>query len=176
MPQAELRNNSPEIKEPSHKIPKLQQNGVNEAAPIPSSLLKVKKLSESAALPSRCSLLAAGYDLFRVPQRQVPARGKALIPTDLSIAIPQLSFVVLAPISRLVWKHSIDVGAGVIDADYRGPVGVILFNHFNVDFEVKVGHRIVQLILEKNVTPDVMEVEDLDATVKGVGGFGSTGV
>jgi dUTP pyrophosphatase len=51
-----------------------------------------------------------------------------------------------------------------------------LFNHFNVDFEVKVGHRIVQLILEKNVTPDVMEVEDLDATVKGVGGFGSTGV
>jgi len=65
MPQAELRNNSPEIKEPSHKIPKLQQNGVNEAAPIPSSLLKVKKLSESAALPSRCSLLAAGYDLFR---------------------------------------------------------------------------------------------------------------
>ncbi|KAJ6874145.1 hypothetical protein NC651_032852 [Populus alba x Populus x berolinensis] len=65
MPQVELRNNSPEIKEPSHKIPKLQQNGVHEAAPIPSSLLKVKKLSESAALPSRCSLLAAGYDLSR---------------------------------------------------------------------------------------------------------------
>jgi dUTP pyrophosphatase len=96
--------------------------------------------------------------------------------TDGLVLFLKLSFVVLAPISRLVWKHSIDVGAGVIDADYRGPVGVILFNHFNVDFEVKVGHRIVQLILEKNVTPDVMEVEDLDATVKGVGGFGSTGV
>jgi dUTP pyrophosphatase len=137
---------------------------------------------------------------------QVPARGKALIPTDLSIAIPEgtyarigkshpvffnvksvcftyglilflkLGFVDLAPRSGLTWKHSIDVGAGVIDADYRGPVGVILFNHSDVDFEVKVGDRIAQLIIEKIVTPNVMEVEDLDATVRGAGGFGSTGV
>lgn len=73
-------------------------------------------------------------------------------------------------------KHAIDVGAGVIDADYRGPVGVILFNHSDVDFEVKVGDRIAQLILEKIVTPEVMEVEHLDSTARGEGGFGSTGV
>ena len=82
----------------------------------------------------------------------------------------------VAPRSGLAWKYSIDVGAGVIDADYRGPVGVILFNHSDVDFEVKVGDRIAQLIIEKIITPEVVEVEDLDSTERGVGGFGSTGV
>lgn len=81
-----------------------------------------------------------------------------------------------APRSGLALKHAIDVGAGVIDADYRGPVGVILFNHSDVDFEVKAGDRIAQMILEKIVTPEVIEVEDLDSTLRGEGGFGSTGV
>lgn len=76
----------------------------------------------------------------------------------------------------MAWKHSIDVGAGVIDADYRGPVGVILFNYSDVDFEVKAGDRIAQLIIEQIVTPEVTEVDDLDLTVRGAGGFGSTGV
>lgn len=64
----------------------------------------------------------------------------------------------------------------MIDADYRGPVGVILFNHSETDFTIKAGDRIAQLILELIVTPDVAEVDDLDATVRGEGGFGSTGV
>lgn len=64
----------------------------------------------------------------------------------------------------------------MIDADYRGPVGVILFNHSDSDFPIKAGDRIAQLILEVIVTPKVMEVEDLDATARGEGGFGSTGV
>lgn len=85
-------------------------------------------------------------------------------------------FLCVAPRSGLAWKHSIDVGAGVIDADYRGPLGVILFNHSDVDFEVKVGDRIAQLIIEKIMTPDVLEVDDLDSTTRGTGGFGSTGV
>ena len=85
-------------------------------------------------------------------------------------------FFSVAPRSGLAWKHSIDVGAGVIDADYRGPVGVILFNHSDVDIEVKVGDRIAQLIIQKVMTPKVMEVKDLDSTERGVGGFGSTGV
>nr|TKS11299.1 hypothetical protein D5086_0000074610 [Populus alba] len=80
----------------------------------------------------------------------------------------KLSFVVLASRSGLAWKHSIDVGASIIDANYRGHVGVILFNYSDVDFEVKVGDRIAQLILEKIVTPDVMEVEDFDETMRGV--------
>ncbi|XP_011024411.1 PREDICTED: deoxyuridine 5'-triphosphate nucleotidohydrolase [Populus euphratica] len=170
MAPADLQNHSPDVKEPSPKLPKLQHDN------IPSYLLRVKKLSENAVLPSRGSPLSAGYDLSSASKAKVPARGKALIPTDLSIAIPEGTYARIAPRSGLTWKHSIDVGAGVIDADYRGPVGVILFNHSDLDFEVKVGDRIAQLIIEKIVTPNVMEVEDLDATVRGAGGFGSTGV
>ena len=62
------------------------------------------------------------------------------------------------------------------DMSFQTPLGVILFNHSNVDFEVKVGDRIAALILEKIMTPDVMEVDDLDAIVRGVRGFGSTGI
>ncbi|XP_044511206.1 deoxyuridine 5'-triphosphate nucleotidohydrolase [Mangifera indica] len=176
MAQPEVQNGSPEVKEPSQKIPKLDQNGVHEASQSGGSLLRVKKLSEKAVLPSRGSPLAAGYDLSSATETKVPARGKALVPTDLSIAIPEGTYARIAPRSGLAWKHSIDVGAGVIDADYRGPVGVILFNHSDVDFEVKVGDRIAQLIIEEILTPNVLEVEDLDSTVRGEGGFGSTGV
>lgn len=168
--------NMPEIEEPCPKIPKLHESGVVGAAKEPISLLKVKKLSEKAVLPSRASPLSAGYDLSSAAKTKVPARGKALVPTDLSIAIPEGTYARIAPRSGLAWKHSIDVGAGVIDADYRGPVGVILFNHSDIDFEVNVGDRIAQLVIEKIMTPDVVEVEDLDSTLRGEGGFGSTGV
>lgn len=82
----------------------------------------------------------------------------------------------VAPRSGLAWKHSIDVGAGVVDVDYRGPIGVILFNHSDVAFEVKTGDRVAQLIIERIMTPEVVEVESLDSTVRGAGGFGSTGL
>ncbi|KAM0852381.1 hypothetical protein ACQ4PT_051800 [Festuca glaucescens] len=152
------------VQEPPHKITKI------------APLLKVKKLSENAILPRRGSALAAGYDLSSAVEMTVPARGKALVATDLSIAIPEGTYARVAPRSGLALKHSIDVGAGVIDADYRGPVGVVLFNHSEVDFAVKPGDRIAQLIIQVIATPEVAEVEDLDATVRGEGGFGSTGV
>ncbi|XP_071719813.1 deoxyuridine 5'-triphosphate nucleotidohydrolase-like [Rutidosis leptorrhynchoides] len=160
-------NGTPEIEGPTQKIQKLDHQ-------IP--LFKVKKLSEKAVLPTRGSSLAAGYDLSSAVETKVPARGKALVPTDLSIAVPEGTYARVAPRSGLAWKHSIDVGAGVIDADYRGPVGVILFNHSDVDFEVKLGDRIAQLIIQKIITPEIVEVDDLDSTVRGAGGFGSTGV
>ncbi|KAM6579925.1 hypothetical protein CsatA_003699 [Cannabis sativa] len=169
-------HNAPEINDPPTKLPKLHQNGVHQPSQTNPSFFRVKKLSENAVTPSRGSPLSAGYDLSSAKDTKVPARGKALVPTDLSIAVPEGTYARIAPRSGLAWKHSIDVGAGVIDADYRGPVGVILFNFSDVDFEVKVGDRIAQLIIEKIITPDVMEVEDLDATVRGSGGFGSTGV
>nr|XP_051179131.1 deoxyuridine 5'-triphosphate nucleotidohydrolase-like [Lolium perenne] len=152
------------VQEPPHKITKI------------APLLKVKKLSENAILPRRGSALAAGYDLSSAVEVTVPARGKALVATDLSIAIPEGTYARVAPRSGLALKHSIDVGAGVIDADYRGPVGVVLFNHSEVDFAVKPGDRIAQLIIQVIATPEVAEVEDLDATLRGEGGFGSTGV
>ncbi|XP_016177828.2 deoxyuridine 5'-triphosphate nucleotidohydrolase, partial [Arachis ipaensis] len=122
------------------------------------------------------TLVSSLATLSSAVETKILARGKALVATDLSISIPEGTYARIAPRSGLALKHSIDVGAGVIDADYRGPVGVILFNHSDVDFEVKVGDRVAQLILEKIVTPDVVEVEDLDSTVRGEGGFGSTDV
>ncbi|KAG6490761.1 deoxyuridine 5'-triphosphate nucleotidohydrolase-like [Zingiber officinale] len=150
-------------------------SGSSGADAIRRPLFRVKKLSQNAVLPSRASPLSAGYDLSSAAAVVVPARGKALVPTDLSIAIPDGAYARIAPRSGLAWKYSIDVGAGVVDADYRGPVGVILFNHSDADFEVKPGDRIAQLILERIMTPEVIEAVDLDSTARGDGGFGSTG-
>jgi dUTP pyrophosphatase len=81
----------------------------------------------------------------------------------------------VAPRSGLAAKHSIDTGAGVIDADYRGEVKVILFNFSDTDFAIKEGDRIAQLIIERIYTPEVAVVEKLEESVRGGGGFGSTG-
>jgi len=137
--------------------------------------LYVKKLSSQAILPVRGSREAAGYDLSSAVQAVVPARGRKLIATDLAIAVPPGTYGRVAPRSGLALKKGIDVGAGVIDADYRGSVGVILFNHSDDEFRIEPGDRIAQLILERIVTPPILEVEDLDATSRGEGGFGSTG-
>jgi len=136
----------------------------------------VKRLSEHAVLPTRGSSDAAGFDLSSCIDTIVPARGKSLVPTDLSIAIPQNTYARVAPRSGLAWKHFIDVGAGVVDYDYRGNVGVVLFNHSEQDFEVKKGDRIAQLILERICMAPLREVDELPSTERGAGGFGSTGM
>lgn len=82
----------------------------------------------------------------------------------------------IAPRSGLAAKHFIDTGAGVIDADYRGQVKVLLFNHNDADFAVAEGDRVAQLIIERIYTPEVVEVAELEESVRGAGGFGSTGV
>ncbi len=138
--------------------------------------LPVKKLSLFATLPTRGSALAAGLDLYSAQQVVVPPHGKALIKTDISIALPAGTYGRVAPRSGLAAKHHIDVGAGVIDGDYRGNVGVILFNHSNNEFLVNVGDRIAQLILEKYEVAEMIEVDSLQNTDRGTNGFGSTGV
>jgi len=84
-------------------------------------------------------------------------------------------FQFAAPRSGLAAKHFIDVGAGVIDQDYRGNVGVVLFNFGEEDFKVNKGDRIAQLILERIYIPELEELQNLDNTARGSGGFGSTG-
>ncbi|KAL7935238.1 dUTP diphosphatase [Trichoderma chlorosporum] len=152
-----------------------------EAVPAPATTMEasvplhVKKLSPQGRLPTRGSAFAAGYDLYAARDTIVPARGKVLVDTDISIATPAGTYGRIAPRSGLASKHFIDTGAGVIDADYRGPVKVLLFNHADADYEIKEGDRIAQLVLERIVTPDVVEVEELEESVRGAGGFGSTG-
>ena len=138
--------------------------------------LQVKKLSSNATFPTRGSLYAAGLDLSSAEAGTIEARGKAIIKTDLAISLPPGTYGRVAPRSGLAAKFSIDVGAGVIDADYRGNVGVILFNHSDSAFHYSVGDRIAQLVVEKISMPVAFEVQELEDTQRGQGGFGSTGM
>ena len=138
--------------------------------------LLVKKLSEDATLPYRGTEWSAGFDLSASRPETIPAGGRKLVHTDISVACPPGTYARIAPRSGLALKKGIDCGAGVVDADYRGEVGVILFNLGEEDLEVKKGDRIAQLILEKISMAAVEEVKELSKTVRGAGGFGSTGV
>jgi len=141
-----------------------------------SCVLKFAKITEKAFAPTRGSSLAAGYDLRSAYEYVVPAHGKEIVKTDLQVAVPEGTYGRVAPRSGLAWKNFIDVGAGVIDADYRGPLGVILYNHGSEDFKVQPGDRIAQLICEKIAYPELQELKELDSTERGESGFGSTGV
>ncbi|KAL3809807.1 hypothetical protein ACHAXA_010390 [Cyclostephanos tholiformis] len=138
--------------------------------------LRVKFLSDRATMPSRGSPHSAGFDLSAAERTVVPSGGRAIVRTDLSIACPSGTYARIAPRSGLAVKHMIDTGAGVVDADYRGPVGVVLFNFGPTDFVVEAGDRIAQLILEKVSMVHAVRVDELSDTVRGEGGFGSTGV
>jgi dUTP pyrophosphatase len=138
--------------------------------------LLVKKLTEKATIPTRGSNGSAGYDLSAAYDAVVPAHGKCIALTDLTFVLPEGTYGRIAPRSGLAWKNFIDIGAGVIDEDFRGNVGVILFNHSDVDFHIKAGDRVAQLILEKIAIVPVEEVKELPDTVRGANGFGSTGV
>jgi len=154
--------------------PATVESSHNGAAPHPPTL-RVKKLSENGKAPERASASAAGYDVFSAVDTIVPAKGKAIVATDISLAIPEGHYGRVAPRSGLAVKSFIDVGAGVVDCDYRGPLGVVLFNFGEGEFAVKKGDRIAQLIITPIATPQVEVVEDLDETERGQGGFGSTG-
>ncbi|XP_066949651.1 deoxyuridine 5'-triphosphate nucleotidohydrolase-like [Macrobrachium rosenbergii] len=140
------------------------------------AILRFKKLTDNAYPPVRGSKLAAGYDLRSAYDEVIPSEGKALIRTDLQVDLPEGCYGRIAPRSGLSWKHHIDVGAGVIDRDYRGNVGVVLFNHSKTNYEVKKGDRVAQLVCEKILYPEIEEVEEISDTDRGDGGFGSTGI
>lgn len=141
-----------------------------------SSKLQIKKLKEKAILPKKANEFAAGFDIFSAEDKIIPSKSKSLVSTGISIAIPYGNYGRIAPRSGLAAKNFIDVGAGVIDVDYRGEVFVLLFNFGDEDFVVKEGDRIAQLIIEKISILDIEEVDELNKTCRGDGGFGSTGI
>jgi dUTP pyrophosphatase len=137
-------------------------------------MLKVKILKADAQIPLRASNGSVGYDLYACDDIVILPMNKALVSTGLAVEIPEGCYGRIAPRSGLSAKKFIDVGAGVIDRDYRQEVKVLLFN-FGVEvYFVKKGDRIAQLILERIETPDVIVVSELTATTR-TGGFGSTG-
>lgn len=158
-------------------------------------VLEVKRLFDDAELPHKGSDRAAGYDLrahsyaFIVDNKVgetvklddddvvlvIPANSRCLVKTGIAVAVPEGCYGRVAPRSGLALKKGIDIGAGVIDEDYRGEVGAILFNLNSEPFEVRKGDRIAQFICERIVYPELEEVDELADTQRGAGGFGSTG-
>ena len=138
-------------------------------------MFKIKKLSPDAQIPTLATAGSAGYDLYSPIDCTVPSNGQTLIPTGLAFSIPSGHYGQVSSRSSLSLRFQIEVGAGVIDESYRGNVGVLLRNHSKTDYPIKKGDRIAQLILHKISTPSIVEVDELDQTERGSGGFGSTG-
>jgi dUTP pyrophosphatase len=136
---------------------------------------------EGLALPAYQSALAAGLDLLAAVPEDSPvtlAPGKhALIPTGLTIALPDGYEAQIRPRSGLAARHGVTVlnAPGTVDADYRGEVGVLLINHGDAPFHVRRGERIAQMVIAEVVRGDLIPAGSLSVTNRGSGGFGSTG-
>eukprot|EP00795_Rhopilema_esculentum_P003629 gene3629-14866_t len=149
-----------------------EQNGRHEGN---DSVLMIKMLSDEAVLPTRGSFNAAGYDLYSAVDCLIPAKDKALVSTKIAITVPYGSYGRIAPRSGLAVKHFIDVGAGVIDRDYTGEVGVLLFNFSDKAYQVSKKERIAQLVIEKIFTPELKVVDELPKSDRGGTGYGASG-
>lgn len=138
-------------------------------------MLQVKLLSENAKCPARGSDEAAGYDLFSAEDHILLPGQRLLVKTNVAICMPGGYYGRIASRSSVAYRYRVDVCAGVVDADYRGDVGVVLHNYGENVFEIKKGDRIAQLILTAIITPKVVVVDELDVTRRGEQGYGSTG-
>jgi deoxyuridine 5'-triphosphate nucleotidohydrolase len=138
------------------------------------SLKKVCRIT-GPFVPSYSHPDDAGADLKAFEPIIIPAKGKALVSTGLFMELPEGHVGLIWPRSGLAVKHSIDCGAGVIDANYRGEIKVLLFNHSNENFIIERGDRIAQLLVQKIESINFLAVDSLDETDRNEGGFGSTG-
>jgi dUTP pyrophosphatase len=140
--------------------------------------LYIKKLNVEAKLPEKAHQTDAGFDLFSIEEKEIPAGEAKLIKTGISIQLPPQTEAQVRPRSGLALKHSITVlnTPGTIDEDYRGEIGVILINHGKETFVVEKGMKIAQMVIQPVLSVDIEEAEgELSETNRGAGGFGSTG-
>tara|TARA_B100000242_G_C43038386_1_gene484233 strand:- start:563 stop:1000 length:438 start_codon:yes stop_codon:yes gene_type:complete len=141
--------------------------------------VQIKKLDPKAKIPEYKTEGASGVDIMALLENKItldPGESK-IIPTGLSIAFPDDLEVQIRPRSGLAAKSNVSVlnTPGTIDSDYRGEIKIILINHSNEKFEVKNGDRIAQMVLMPVLKFKFEEVSKLDDTIRGSGGFGSTG-
>jgi dUTP pyrophosphatase len=139
----------------------------------PTPVLRFVKITEHALTPYRRTPKSAGFEVRSAYDYTVKSKDNGLIYTDIKIQLPT-GYGRIAPCSDMPIKdHSI--AGGVIDEDYRGNIGVILFNHSDQPFEIPRGDKVAQIICENICYPDLLEVTTLDDTQRGSEGFGSTG-
>ena len=145
--------------------------------------LRIQRLphGEGLALPAYETTGSAGMDLRAAVAEDAPLTlppgARVLVPTGLKIALEPGYEAQVRPRSGLALKYGITClnAPGTIDSDYRGEVGVILINHGDLPFEIRRGERIAQMVVARHEQAVILEVETLDDTARGGGGFGSTG-
>ena len=140
--------------------------------------LKIKRLSPDAAIPSYGDPGDSGMDLCSIEARVLQPGERALVRTGLAIALPEGTEAQVRPRSGLAAKSAITIlnTPGTVDAGYRGEVCVILANFGRDPFEITPGMRIAQMVICPVLRPAIEVCDELDATARGAGGFGSTGV
>lgn len=144
-----------------------------------TATVSVRSFAEDIPHPTKGSELAAGYDLrAAIDQPLVLSPGaRALVPTGVAIALPAGFEGQVRPRSGLAVSHGVTVlnAPGTIDSDYRGEIKVVLINHGDSDFTIQRGDRIAQLVFAQLARLEIRLVAELDDTLRGDGGFGSTG-
>lgn len=140
--------------------------------------LQVKRLDDRAIIPTRANPNDAGLDLYCIENVYINPGESGLLKTGISIALPRGTEGQIRPRSGLALKHQVTVlnTPGTIDEGYRGEVGVILINHGKEIVYFEAGSRIAQLVVKPVLMVQPFEVEELSATERGEGGFGSSGV
>ena len=163
-----------------HPEPSTRERGESQKTAAKSNgdqCLLVKLLSPQAVIPTRGSESAAGYDLYSSETVSIPVGTRIPVNTGIAISMPSKNplYARIAPRSGLSVR-GLDVGAGVIDPDYRGPIKVLLINNSTESFRINQGDRVAQLILERMECPECILTDTLPDTSRGSRGFGSTGI
>lgn len=139
--------------------------------------VKIKKIKENAIIPKYAHKDDAGMDLYSAEDYTLKPGERILVSTGIKIAVPKGYEAQIRPKSGLALNHGISIvnTPGTIDSPYRGEVGIITINHGKKDFKIEKGKKIAQMIFNKVEDAEFEEVEELENTTRGEGGFGSTG-
>lgn len=142
----------------------------------PTLNIAIKKLSDRAKLPERAKHGDAGYDLFAAENVLIKANSRALVKTNIAMAIPVGFYGKICDRSGLALKYGLTILAGTIDSGYRNDIGVVVHNTSDIPFEVSMGDKIAQIIFRQYFAPNFVESEALPESDRGQGGFGHTGM
>jgi len=143
---------------------------------IISKTLKINRVDKELQLPAYAKQSDAGLDLRSREEVVIQPGERRVVKSGVKMAIPENHVGLIWDRSGLAAKHSLTTMAGVIDSSYRGEIGIVLINHGKESFTIEKGMRIAQILIQPVVTPHIEEVDELDETERGAGGFGSTGL
>lgn len=138
--------------------------------------IKIKRLDKDIEIPSFAYEGDAAFDLRSCEALTLPPGEMKIVKTGLAMSIPDGFRGIIKDRSGLAAKHCLETAAGVIDAGYRGEVGIVMRNHSNKDFQIEKDMRIAQMKIEEVPKMTIVEVDNLEDSQRGEGGFGSSGL